>query len=84
MNKQPQIIIYQTSNGAVEVRLDSSSDTLLLTQDQVSKLFSVQKAAISKHVKNIFDTGELKKSSTVSKMETVQSEGSRQIKRKLV
>ncbi len=78
-----QIAIYQTSSGAVEVRLDASKETIFLTQQQVGTLFDVQKAAISKHVKNIFDTGELDKKSTVSILETVQTEGKRTVKRKV-
>lgn len=78
-----QIAIYQTLSGAVEVRLDTSKETIFLTQQQVGELFNVQKAAISKHVKNIFETGELNKKSTVSILETVQIEGKRKITRKI-
>jgi len=78
-----EVIIYQAKNGAVEVRLDKKQETVMLTQQQVGRLFDVQKAAISKHIKNIFDTEELDKNSTVSILETVQSEGKRKIKRKI-
>ncbi len=78
-----KIAIYQTPNGAVEVRFDTDKETIFLTQQQVGTLFNVQKAAISKHVKNIFDTGELGKKSTVSILETVQTEGKRTVKRKV-
>ena len=78
-----KIAIYQTPNGAVEVRFDTDKETIFLTQQQVGMLFNVQKAAISKHVKNIFDTGELEKKSTVSILETVQTEGKRTVKRKV-
>jgi hypothetical protein len=44
-----------------------------LTQLKIADLFGVQKAAISKHIKNIFESGELIKEATVSKMETVQA-----------
>jgi len=78
-----QIAIYQAPSGAVEVRFDISKETIFLTQQQVGKLFNVQKAAISKHVKNIFDVGELDKKSTVSILETVQTEGKRKVVRKI-
>ncbi len=78
-----QIAIYQASNGAVEVRLDVNQETIFLPQQQVGDLFNVQKAAISKHAKNIFDIGELDKKSTVSILETVQTEGKRKIVRKI-
>jgi len=77
------IEVYQTPNGAVEVRFDKKNENFFLTQQQVAQLFGVQKAAISKHIKNIFDTGELTKDSTVSILETVQSEGTRKISRKM-
>jgi len=58
-----EIIIYKPAKGEVElrVRLDADKETIFLTQQQVGALFNVQKAAISKHVKNIFDSGELDK-----------------------
>lgn len=77
------ITIYQATNGAVEVRIDKNQETVMLTQQQVGQLFGVQKAAISKHINNIFDTGELDKDATVSILETVQVEGGRKIKRKI-
>ncbi|OGL98241.1 death-on-curing protein [Candidatus Uhrbacteria bacterium RIFOXYB2_FULL_45_11] len=75
------LIIYQAKDGALEFKADSKKETIWLTQQQVAQLFDVQKAAISKHVKNIFDTKELSYQATVSKMETVQIEGERKIKR---
>ncbi len=77
----PDIVVYQAKNGALELRTDVTNDTIWLTQQQVAELFDVQKAAISKHVKNIFDNAELDRKATVSKMETVQKEGKREIKR---
>lgn len=78
-----KIVIYQVPSGGVEVRLDASKETIYLTQQQVGELFDVQKAAISKHAKNIFETGELNKKATVSILETVQTEGKRKITRKI-
>lgn len=78
-----QIAIYQTSTGALELKTDIHYETIWLTQQQVAQLFDVRKSAISKHVKNIFDSGELEQKATVSKMETVQLEGAREVKRKV-
>lgn len=78
--KKGKIIIYESEEGPVlDVHLKEES--AWLTQNQIALLFDVKKAAISKHIKNIFDSGELEKKSTVSKMETVQLEGGRKIKR---
>ncbi len=65
------------------MRADAAHDTFWLTQQQVADIFDVQKAAISKHVKNIFNSGELEQKATVSKMETVQTEGVRHVKRNI-
>lgn len=76
-----EISIYKTEIGSIEVRLESES--LWLSQENMASLFGVQKAAISKHLKNIFATGELDENRTVSKMETVRLEGSRTVKRQV-
>lgn len=78
-----QIAVYQASDGAMEVRLDADKETVFLTQQQVAELFDVQKAAVSKHARNIFEAGELDKKATVSILETVQIEGGRKISRKI-
>lgn len=76
-----EISIYKTEIGSIEVRLESES--LWLSQENMASLFGVQKAAISKHLKNIFATGELDENRTVSKLETVRLEGSRTVKRQV-
>jgi hypothetical protein len=80
-NLDNKIIIYQAKSGALELRADATRDTFWLTQQQVAQLFNVQKAAISKHVKNIFASGELEEQSTVSILEIVQKEGDRKVAR---
>jgi len=61
-------IIYQAKNGAIELRADVQKETIFANLNQIAELFGVQKAAISKHIKNIFETGELTQKATVSKM----------------
>ncbi len=77
------IVIFEAADQAVEVRLDAARDTVWLTQEQMTAIFDVQKAAISKHLKNIYQDGELNREATVSKMETVRTEGKRQIARQI-
>lgn len=76
-----EIVIYQPDET---LRLETryAHESIWLTQLKIAELFGVQKAAISKHLKNIYATGELDKTATVSKMETVQQEGSRKIVRR--
>lgn len=76
-----EVLIYKKEDGqaAVEVRLEQ--DTLWLSMAQIADLFGVNPPAISKHIKNIYGGGELEPEATVSKMETVRHEGSRQVVR---
>lgn len=80
-SKENKIILYQTDEGKVKVSVYFTDENFWLTQKAMGELFDVQKAAISKHLKNIYESGELEKTATVSVMETVQNEGDRSIKR---
>ncbi len=75
------VILYQSPDGttSLEVRLDH--ETVWLTQPQLADLFDVNVPAVSKHIRNILGSGELDASATVSKMERVQIEGGRKVKR---
>ena len=78
--RENQIVVYQPNETVrLDVRLEN--ETVWLTQLKIAELFGVQKAAISKHVKNIFASGELVRDATVSKLETVQTEGGRTVAR---
>lgn len=74
-----QLLIYEYAEGGISVILDG--DSVWLSLSQIAELFNVQKPAISKHLKNIFNSGELERDTTVSKMEMVQQEGTRQVSR---
>jgi len=76
-----EIAIYQDETSSIEVLLEQ--DTLWISQEHMALLFAVQKAAISKHLKNIYTSGELERGATVSKKETVQREGARQVTRRI-
>lgn len=70
-----QLIFYSTPKGNVSVEVFYESETFWLTQKAMSALFAVAVPAISKHLKNIFETKELDENSVVSKMETTASDG---------
>jgi hypothetical protein len=73
------VVIYEGLEGLkLEVHLEK--DTVWLTQAQLAELFNVCVPAISKHVRNALESGELEAASTVSKMERVQVEGGRNVK----
>lgn len=80
--KKGEIVIYKAQAGP-ELAVKLQDETLWLTLNQIARLFGTQKAAISKHIGNIYKTGELSRKTTVSKMETVQEEGPRKVKRRL-
>ena len=64
--------------------LPSIKETIWCTQKAMAVLFDVGIPAISKHLTNVFETGELSEEATISKMETVQHEGNRDVKRMVV
>jgi hypothetical protein len=76
-----EIVLYQTEDGKIKIDTVFQDETIWLTQARMAELFDVNVPAISKHLNNIFEDGELQKEATVSKMETVQQEGSRQVTR---
>lgn len=78
-----EILIYKTPDNKINVEMKLVDETLWLPQNKIAELFGVNKPAISKHIKNIYDSQELDMASTVSKMETVQNEGGREIKRQI-
>jgi len=77
------IIIYQAKSGKIEFRGDFNRETIWGNINQITDIFGVQKAAISKHLKNIYEEAELDKKATVSILETVQTEGKRKVKRNI-
>lgn len=77
MPKDIAFILYNTPEHSEKVRVVVREETLWMTQKAMSELFGVQVPAISKHLKNIFESGELQESTTVSKMEIVVNRGFR-------
>jgi hypothetical protein len=70
-----EIILFSSSDGNVRVEVFYSGETFWLTQKRMAELFDVEVPAISKHLKNIFETEELKDSAVISKMETTAADG---------
>lgn len=81
VEKQHEIILYQMDDTNVCINVIYEDETFWLTQKAMAELFEVNVPAISKHLSNIFEEGELEREATVSKMEIVQQEGNRQVKR---
>ena len=81
MNQEHEIVLYQLENTNICVSVIFKDETFWLTQRAMAELFDVNVPAVSKHLSNIFEEEELIRESTVSKMEIVQMEGKRKVKR---
>jgi hypothetical protein len=69
-----EFLLYASKEGAVRVSVYVENETAWLTQKAMAELFGVQVPAIAKHLKNIFDSGELEQAAVVSKMETTAAD----------
>ena len=69
------VIVYQAENESVSTNVLFKDETFWMTQKDMAKLFDVNIPAISKHLKNIFESGELVISAVISKMETTAEDG---------
>ena len=79
--KELSFLMYTSKEENISVNVIVKDETIWLTQKAMAELFGVGIPAISKHLKNIFDEGELDRFSTISILEIVQKEGNRNIKR---
>ena len=78
-----KIALYAIGDSSVYVDVVFKDETFWMTQKAIAELFDVNVPAISKHIKNIFDDGELSSEATVSILEIVQKEGEREVNRSL-
>ena len=83
-NSTAEFLIFQIEGKEQGVEVYYKDKTVWCTQKTMGLLFDVNIPAISKHLKNIYEQGELTEKRTVSKMEIVRMEGNRQVKRKTV
>jgi hypothetical protein len=81
MTRKDSVVIYQAKSGAIELRGDYNQETIWATLDQIAEVFGRDKSVISRHLKNIYNDGELDIKATVAKNATVQIEGLRQVER---
>lgn len=75
MSKDFNFLVYNTPDKDIKVNAVIKDDTIWLTQKSMAELFGVQTPAISKHLKNIFEEGELEEKVVISKMETTTQHG---------
>ncbi|MDR1340446.1 MAG: virulence RhuM family protein [Prevotellaceae bacterium] len=84
MEEKGNIILYQTEDGASKIEVVLTNDTVWLTLDQMADLFQRNKSTVSRHIKNVLESGELKTEATVAYFATVQKEGYRKVEREIV
>ena len=70
-----QIILYQTQDGESKIEVTLANETVWLTADQMAELFQRNKSTISRHIKNVFESGELRQDSVVAFFATTASDG---------
>lgn len=78
-----ELIIDQTEDGLTKIDVRMENETVWLSLDQMAELFQRDKSTISRHIKNVFQEGELVEEATVANFATVQSEGDRQVTRNI-
>ncbi len=81
MNKD--IVLYQGKGGEIAFKGDVSGKTLWASLQQIADLFETHKSGISRHIKNVYSSGELEPHATVAKFATVQTEGDREVTREI-
>ena len=70
-----EIIIYRTEDGRTQLEVRLEDENVWLSQQQIANLFGVQRPAITKHLRNIFESGELEENSVSSILEHTASDG---------
>ena len=81
MNRDFRFLVYLSADEDVSVNAIIKDETVWLTQKGMAALFGVNIPAVSKHLQNIYEEGELRRDATVSRMEIVQTEGERTVRR---
>ncbi len=78
-----QIILFQTQGGETKIEVRLANETVWLTADQMAELFQRDRSTIQRHVKRIYEEGELKPDSTCAFFAQVQTEGKRKVERQI-
>ena len=78
MNEDNQIIIYQTVDNQTQIDVHMENETVWLTQAQMAELFQKDRTVISRHIRNVFNEGELEEQSTCAKFAHMGNDGLQQ------
>ena len=83
MEHHSEIIFYQTAEGQTKIDVRLEDETVWLNQNQLETLFQTDRTSIVKHIKNIYESGELSETATCAKIAQVQQEGNRNVSRNI-
>ena len=78
------ISLYKSSDGSIQLEVKLEDETIWLSQEQLAKVFEIERSVITKHINNIYKTAELQKNQTSAISAQVQQEGKRKVKRNIV
>jgi hypothetical protein len=84
MEHNSEIILYQTPDGQIKIDVLLEDETVWLNQKQIEELFQTDRTSIVKHIKNIYESGELSETTTCAKIAQVQQEGKRKVTRNII
>lgn len=84
MDRKGDFLFYNSEDGKIKIQVIVEDETVWMSQKGMQRLFGASKSNVSEHLKNIFATNELDKSSTVRNIRTVQMEGERKVKRNVI
>ena len=83
VSNNDNMLIYRSVDGKIKIDVRLENETVWLSLDQMATLFGRDKSTISRHVKNVFEEGELPPEATVANFATVQAEGNREVTRNI-
>ena len=83
VSNNDNMLIYRSADGKIKIDVRFRNETVWLSLDQMATLFGRDKSTISRHVKNVFEEGELSLEATVANFATVQAEGNREVARNI-
>lgn len=69
-----ELIIYETSNGKLDIQLDLENETIWLDREKIAQLYNIHRSGVSRHIQNIFKDGEVDEKSNVQKMHIANSD----------
>ena len=78
MNNDNQIVVYQTADNQTQIEVHMENETVWLTQAQMAELFQKDRTVISRHIRNVFNEGELEEQSTCAKFAHMGNDGLQQ------